>query len=148
MESHKPAGKEQTRVARFSRFEDILAWGKARILTREVYSITRNPLFKRDYALCDQIRRGSLSIMLNIAEGYDRRTDPEFRRYLSIANGSAAEVQSALYVALDQQYLSQPEFQRLYDRCAEIRRMINGLQVYLRQSHSERRRDRRLRTAD
>ncbi len=72
--------------------------------------------------------------MLNIAEGFARRTDKEFRRYLSIATSSAAEVQSALYVALDQEYIDQAQFKRLYDLCSEIRRMIAGLQRYLRKS--------------
>jgi len=135
------------------RFEDIEAWSKARVLTREIYSVTRTPSFRRDFALVDQIRRASLSVMLNIAEGFGRRTDREFSRYLSIANSSAAEVQSALYVALDQQYLDQAEFGRLYDLCGEIRRMINGLQKYLRKSTDQTkmlsgRQDSRLRTTD
>ncbi len=119
-------------MARFTRFEDIEAWGKARTLTREVYAVTRHPLFMRDFGLVGQIRRASLSVMLNIAEGFARRTDREFRRFLLIANGSAAEVQAALYVALDQQYINQIEFRHLYDSCSEIRRMIDGLQRYLR----------------
>lgn len=84
-----------------NRFEDILAWQKARELTREVYRLSAEGAFARDFGLRDQLRRASVSIMLNVAEGFARRTNREFIHFLGNAHGSAAEVQAALYVALD-----------------------------------------------
>ena len=96
------------------RFEDIQAWQKARGLTKEIYEITTVNGFANDFGLKDQIRRATTSIMLNIAEGFARKTDREFKQSLVQAHGSTAEVQSALYVALDQKYISQAQFNHLY----------------------------------
>jgi len=113
------------------RFEDILGWQKARELTRLIYTISRVTEFSRDFALKDQIRRAAISVMLNIAEGFARRTDKDFARFLSNAHGSAAEVQSALYVALDQEYIGQEQFKTAYDRSAECSRLTFGFMQYL-----------------
>jgi four helix bundle protein len=86
----------------FKKFEDIKAWQKAREVTRLVYTISRDKEFARDFGLRDQIRRASVSIMANIAEGHGRRSDKEFANFLNMARGSVEEVQSHLYVALDQ----------------------------------------------
>lgn len=91
-------------MAKFERFEDILAWQKARVLVSEIYKTSNDGKFARDFGLKDQIRRAAVSIMSNIAEGFARRTNKEFTRFLYISHGSVAEVQSLLYVALDQQY--------------------------------------------
>jgi four helix bundle protein len=116
----------------FERFEDIEAWKKARDLVAEVYRATKNTAFRRDFALSDQIKRATISVMLNIAEGSARRTDREFSQYLFIAIGSIAEIQSALYIALDQEYIDKVEFDKIYNQAAEIGRMLSGLLKYLR----------------
>ncbi|MBV9240411.1 MAG: four helix bundle protein [Acidobacteria bacterium] len=117
-----------------NRFEDILAWRKAREVTSLVYQITSNGRFERDFGLRDQIRRSALSIMANIAEGFGRRSDREFANFLNIAHGSASETQSHLYVALDLEYLVQPQFEQLYGALDETSRMIAGFAKHLRGS--------------
>ena len=102
-------------------------------MTREIYDLTADADFSRDYGLRDQIRRASVSIMANIAEGFGRHSDKEFANYLNIAHGSAAEVQSHLYVALDLGYLTQTEFSRLYESLSEISKMSYTLAKRLRQ---------------
>lgn len=119
-------------MGRIEKFEDILAWQKARELVREVYSVTTEGQFARDFGLKDQIRRAAVSIMLNIAEGFARKTNREFSQFLIIAHGSAAEVQAALYIALDQAYVSAAEFDRLYQCAEETSKMILGFVEYLR----------------
>jgi four helix bundle protein len=98
----------------FKRFEDIMAWQKARQVTNTVYNVTKNGEFAKDFSLRDQIRRASVSIMANIAEGFARRSDKDFAYFLNISRSSAAEVQSHLYVALDQGYIEQKEFNEIY----------------------------------
>lgn len=98
----------------FRRFEDIVAWQKARQMTNSIYELSSVEKFSRDFALRDQMRRAAISIMLNIAEGFARKPDKEFSQFLAIAHGSASEVQSALYIALDQNYIDQSEFDELY----------------------------------
>jgi len=119
-------------MAKFERFEDIQAWQKARVLVKEVYSLSKSGVFARDFGLRDQIRRASVSIMLNIAEGFGRKTNREFLQFLVIAHGSTAEVQAALYVALDQGYLAEPEFKTLYGLANETSKLIMGLSNYLK----------------
>lgn len=114
------------------RFEDIEGWKKARVLTKLVYSFTRKDLFKKDYGLKDQITRASVSIMLNIAEGFDGGSDAEFARFLSYAQRSATEVMSCLYVAHDNEYISEEEFKHAYDLSGEARRLVGGLIKYLK----------------
>ncbi len=123
-------------MAKIDRFEDIVAWQKARELVKEVYKISGNGLFSKDYGLRDQFRRAAVSVMLNIAEGFARKTNREFMQFLVIAHGSAAEVQSALYVALDQKYISQEQFNALYDRSDETSKLIMGFSNYLRKGKS------------
>jgi four helix bundle protein len=89
----------------FNRFEDILAWQKAREVTRRIYEITASDRFARDYGLRNQLQRASVSIMANIAEGFGRHSDKEFANFLNMAHGSASETQSHLYVALDLGYI-------------------------------------------
>src|SRR5215210_7381743 len=92
------------------RFEDVEGWKKARLLTRELYSVTMKGEFARDFALRDQIRRAAISVMSNIAEGFEREGNKEFRQFLSLAKGSASEIRSQLYIALDAGYLTQGDF--------------------------------------
>jgi four helix bundle protein len=118
-------------MATFKRFEDILAWQKARQLTKRVYTMSKGIEFSKDYGLKDQIRRSSVSIMANIAEGFARRTDKDFAYFLNISRSSAAEVQSHLYVALDQGYIIQDEFDEVYDLVEECSKMIFALAKHL-----------------
>ena len=97
-------------MAGIARFEDIEGWKTARQLTRLIDELTDHGKFARDFGLKDQIRRASVSIMSNIAEGFESRTDTQFINYLGHAKASAGETRSQLYVALDLQYLSQEQF--------------------------------------
>lgn len=116
----------------FARFEEIGAWKKARELVGEVYAVSARGPWARDFGLQDQIRRAAVSCMSNIAEGFARNGDREFARYLDMTRGSAAEVRSLLYVALDLGYLEEPEFQTLHALSEEVTKMTAGLTAYLR----------------
>ncbi len=116
---------------KIERFEDIQAWKKARELVKSIYQVTSEGGFARDYSLKDQIRRASVSIMSNIAEGFSRRSTNEFTQFLFIAKGSAGEVQSQLYIALDQGYISQEKFDELYSKSDEAARLLSGFIQYL-----------------
>ena len=119
---------------KIEKFEDIESWKKARELTRQIYKITATGSFARDFSLRNQIRRASVSIMSNIAEGFERGGNKEFLNFLSIAKGSTGEVKSQLYVALDANFISQPEFDQLYDQCSQISRLTAGFMNYLGKS--------------
>ncbi len=121
-------------MAGFKKFEDIKAWQKGREVTRVIYRATTTGDFSKDYDLKSQIRRASISIMANIAEGFGRRSDKEFANFLNIAHASACEVQSHLYIALDLNYTNQEIFDNLYDSLSEITRMIYALSEHLRRS--------------
>jgi four helix bundle protein len=109
------------------RFEDLTAWRKARLLTKEIYRVTKQGAFSRDFGLSGQIQRAAVSIMSNIAEGFERRTPSEFHQFLTIAKGSCAELRSQLYVALDVGYLTPEDFDRLLQQAEEVARVIGGL---------------------
>lgn len=121
-------------MSAFQRFEDIDAWQKARELTKAIYAMSNDGQFARDFGLRDQIRRASVSIMSNIAEGFGRGGNKEFMQFLSTAKGSASEVQAQLYVALDAGYIDQEQFQKLYSETEATARMIAGLLRYLQNS--------------
>ena len=121
-------------MASIRRFEDIVAWQKARQVSRETYALTRLSGFKTDYDLKAQIRDAANSIMANIAEGFGRGGNKEFVQFLSIANGSVCEVQSHCYVALDQAYISQEQFDLLYAHCETAKQKIGAFMGYLQQS--------------
>ena len=116
------------------RFEDLAVWMKARELTKKIYEITGQNQFAKEYGLRDQIRRASVSVMSNIAEGFERRGDKEFKRFLFIAKGSAGEVRSQLYVALDTCFITEYQFTELMTLAEEVSRMISGLITYLQSS--------------
>ena len=118
-------------MEKFSRFEDCEAWKKARELSHSIYAATRNERFSRDFSLIDQIRSAVVSIMSNIAEGFERKGDKELRHFLSIAKGSAGEVRAQLYVAFDEGYVSQEGFDLLYQKALDVSRLIAGLISYL-----------------
>lgn len=109
-----------------NRFEDIRAWQEARSLTQQIYQITKIGDFARDFGLRDQIQRASVSIMANIAEGFDCDSKVEFARYLGIARRSAVELQSLLYAALDAEYIAEEKFHQLYDQANKIKALISG----------------------
>jgi len=119
---------------KIDRFEEIEAWKAARELTREIYALTRQEAFSKDFGLRDQIQRASVSVMANIAEGFDGRSTREFIRFLGYAFRSATEVQSHLYVALDQEYLMKDEFDNMYQQAVETKKLINGFIRYLRKA--------------
>jgi len=121
-------------MSAFQRFEDIEAWQKARELTKAIYALSNEGQFARDFGLRDQIRRASVSIMSNIAEGFGRGGNKEFIQFLSNAKGSASEVQAQLYVAIDAGYINQEQFQKLYSETEATARMIAGLLRYLQNS--------------
>ena len=121
-------------MATFKNLEDIQAWQKARHVTRMIYEITAEGQFSIDYGLRDQIRRASVSIMANIAEGFGRRSDKEFANFLNMSHGSVSEVQSHLYVALDLNYIGQTSFTKLNNLLDEISRMTLVLAQHLRAS--------------
>lgn len=121
-------------MAKIERFEDMLSWQKARELTRHIYAFSKRGDFAKDFELRGQMRGASVSIMSNIAEGFERGGDKEFLQFLSTAKGSCGEVRSQLYVALDQTYVSQAEFESLYSGTIEVGRLISGFMGYLQQS--------------
>jgi four helix bundle protein len=122
---------------KIERFEDIEAWKLARELTNKVYALTQKKEFSRDFELRDQIRAASGSAMHNIAEGFDADSTAEFIRFLRYTKRSCSEVQSKLYIALDELYISQEEFQTVYDLAGETRACTKGFIKYLKRYASE-----------
>jgi four helix bundle protein len=116
-----------------SAVEEIKAWQEARVLTKMVYEITNDGSFARDFRLRDQIRDAAGSIMHNIAEGFGAGSDAEFLRFLRYARRSGSEVQSQLYIALDQAYITDRQFHQIYNKADETKRLINGFVGYLKQ---------------
>ena len=112
-------------------FEEIDAWKEAREITQKVYALTKGKEFSRDFGLRDQICRAAVSIMSNIAEGYESQTPGVFIRYLAIAKGSAGELRSQLYVALDQSYITKDEFDALCDKSRKIASQLYRFKTYL-----------------
>jgi four helix bundle protein len=121
---------------KIERFEDVKAWQVARDLTKLVYEVTSSGAFARDFRLKDQIRDAAGSVMHNIAEGFDAGSDAEFIRFLRYSRRSASEVQSQLYIALDQTYINTDQFRLIYDKATEVKKLVNGFIGYLRRSNS------------
>jgi four helix bundle protein len=113
-------------MMKVEKFEDLVVWGMTRAISRDVYKLT-NTMSKRDYGFCDQIRRAAVSVMNNISEGYERGSNKDFVKFLFIARGSCGEVRSMLYVALDQQYIGEEEFDKLTGQCRQCSAAIWGL---------------------
>ncbi len=109
---------------RIDRFEDIIAWQKANELTLEIYRLFKE---NRDFAFREQIQKASVSIMNNIAEGFERGSNSDFRRFLFIAKGSCGEVRSMLYLAKALEYCTGSQFEEMYRHSVEISRTISGL---------------------
>lgn len=119
-------------MAKFNSFEEILSWQKARELNKDICNLTKNnKYFKSDFGLKDQMRRSSISISSNIAEGFERETTKEFIRFLYIAKASSGEFRSQLYLAYDINYLNSEEFEKLKLKVNEVSKLISGLIKYL-----------------
>jgi four helix bundle protein len=114
------------------RFEEIEAWQTARELTREVYRVSGRGAFARDFGLRDQMRRSAVSVMSNIAEGFETGTQPQFIRYLSLAKGSAGELRAQLYVAQDVGYIDDDESEHLRDLAEKCSSQLSRFITYLR----------------
>jgi four helix bundle protein len=114
---------------KIEKFEEFIAWQKARKLTQEIYRAKSLPDFARDFGLKDQIRRAAVSIMSNIAEGFERGRASEFHQFLSIAKGSCAELRAQLYVAFDVEYITQAQFHQLMNNAIETGKIIGGLRA-------------------
>ena len=121
-------------MGKFSSFEEINSWQKSRIFNKRVYQITENTNFKKDFDLVRQIRRASISISSNIAEGFERNTDKEFIYFLFVAKASAGEVRSQIYLAFDLEYITKQEFEELLESVTEISKLISGFIKYLESS--------------
>ena len=127
----KSEGEEVRMKGKISRFEDLDCWQEARKLVNSVYRVCSVNAFKKDFSLVDQMKRSVISIMSNIAEGFSRKSNKEFIQFLFIAKSSAAELQSHLYVAVDQGYLNEDTFNELYNHTDKVQRMISNLIKYL-----------------
>ncbi len=115
-------------------FEDLEVWKSARELTSKIYALSNNEGFAKDFGLRDQIRRAAVSVMSNIAEGYERSGNQELIQFLSIAKGSCGEVRCQLYVAMDQRYVNEKECEKLIDLFKKLSIMINNFMEYLKES--------------
>ena len=111
------------------KFEDLIAWQKARELTRNIYKLSQHGAFSRDFGLSGQIQRASVSIVSNIAEGFERGRRKEFHQFLSTAKASCAEVRSQLYVAFDAGYIDQFTFDQILAQAEEVGRIVGGLRA-------------------
>jgi len=113
-------------------FEGLPVWQVTRKFTNKIYNLTNKFPKEEIYGLTSQIRRATVSIMSNIAEGFDRRSDKELSNFLSMARGSSSEVQNDLYIALDLKYISKEDFTIMYQEAKKIAKQINGLMTYLK----------------
>jgi four helix bundle protein len=118
-------------MGKFNSFEEINSWQKARIFNKRIYLITESSTFKKDFDFVRQIRRASISISSNIAEGFERNTDKEFIYFLYVAKASAGEVRSQLYLAYDLEYITKEEFETLIESVTEIAKLLSGFIKYL-----------------
>jgi four helix bundle protein len=113
-------------------FEDMQVWQDARVFVKSIYELTASDVFKKDYGLKDQIQRAAVSIMNNISEGFERDNNKEFMNFLGYAKGSAGEVRSMLYVALDLKYISKDNFDINYNKAIKIITQISNFKKYLK----------------
>jgi four helix bundle protein len=121
-------------MSTIKRFEDLEIWQLDREISKDVYEMTKKEVMKYDFSLIDQLRRSSGSIMDNIAEGFERDGNKEFIQFLSIAKGSSGETRSQLYMAIDQHYIDESEFQDLYNKLINVSIKIKNMMSYLKKS--------------
>ena len=114
------------------RFEDLDCWKEARILVNMVYQVTQKESFQKDFRLRDQITGAAISVMGNISEGFDSQSNNEFVRFLRYSRRSISEVQSCLYIAVDQKYITEEERENIYNQCSKTRKIVDGFIRYLR----------------
>lgn len=119
-------------------FEDLEVWQRSRHFSALIYKITDEGSFKKDFGLKDQLRRASVSVTSNIAEGFERNGNKEFVQFLSYAKGSSGEIRAQLYIAKDLEYVTADRFAELSSKITEISKMISGLMNYLKQSEFKR----------
>ena len=119
-------------MGKIEKFEDIIAWQKALELSDLIYHLTNNPAFSKDYGLKDQIRRASVSVVSNIAEGFERESNNQFIYFLVIAKASAGELRAQLYIAKNQKYISDDEFNLITEKVTEVSKTVSGFISYLR----------------
>lgn len=124
-------------MKRVEKFEDLVAWQKARQLTKQIYLLTKTELFSKDYGLKGQIPRSAVSIMSNLAEGFERGGRAEFHQFIVIAKASCAELKSQLYVALDAGYMKQQEFETIYTNADEVAMLIGGLRAAVQKQRDQ-----------
>ncbi len=122
-------------MSKVERFEDLAAWQQARELTRAIYTVSGDGRFAKDWGLSGQIQRAAVSVMSNIAEGFERYRWAEFHQFLSMAKGSCAEVRSQLYVARDLGYVDDASFRRLMSKAQDVGRLIGSLRASLEEKH-------------
>lgn len=123
-------------MSTFKSFEELDSWKLARELVREIYKISKTTELYKDYGLKDQVQRSAVSIMSNIAEGFERNSRKEFIRFLNIARGSSAEMKSQLYILFDLGHIDKETFEKLYDKTSDISKTILGLINYLKRFSS------------
>ena len=124
-------------MAKIKSFEELNSWKESRKFNHFLYKITSNQYFSKDFDLRRQLRRASISVSSNIAEGFERNTDKEFIYFLYISKGSAGEVRSQLYLAYDLEYIDKNEFKKLQKQITDISKMISGLIKYLENSNKK-----------
>ena len=122
-------------MSKVQRFEDLIAWQKARDLTKQIYLLSRQEKFCRDFGLCSQIQRSAVSVVSNLAEGFERGSRKEFHQFIVIAKASCAEVRSQLYVALDIGYITKDIFDEVNKLALEVSRIIGGLKASILKSN-------------
>ena len=116
------------------KFEDLEVWIAAKDASVMIYKITENESLRKDFGLKDQIRRASISVISNIAEGFERNVNKEFIQFLSIAKGSAGEVRAQLYIIKELNFINEEEFVLLYEKVTQVSKMLSGFINYLKQS--------------
>jgi four helix bundle protein len=132
--------EKKTAITRVEKFEDLVAWQKARVLTGSVYRVTKQGALSKDFGLAGQMQRASVSIMSNIAEGRERSSSAEYHQFLSVAKASCAELLSQLYVAFDVGYINQNDFDDLHALAQEVARLVGALRASIGRRRDEQRR--------
>ena len=124
-------------MVKIKNFEDLIAWQKARELTREIYKLTKKREFSKDFGLCNQIQRAAVSIMSNLSEGFERSGRAEFHQFVVIAKGSCAEVRAQLYVALDVGYITKEQFDQVNALALDVSKLLGGLRASLQRQRDQ-----------